>query len=32
MQRPMPILPQPPASNPLKDATEIEATDYTDRF
>ena len=32
MQRPIPILPQPPALNPLKDAAKVEAIDYTADF
>ena len=32
MQRPMPISPQPPALNLLKDTAEIEAIDYTADF
>ena len=32
MQRPMPILPQPSALNPLKDAAKVEAIDYTADF
>ena len=32
MQRPMPILPQPSALNPLKDAAKVEAIDYTTDF
>ena len=32
MQCPMPILPQPTALNPLKDAAKIEANDYSPDF
>ena len=32
MQRPMPISPQLPALNPLKDAGKVEAIDYTTDF
>ena len=32
MQRNMPILPQPPALNPLKDAAGLSAVDYTADF
>ena len=32
MQRPMPILPQPLALNPLKDVAKVEAIDYTADF
>ena len=32
MQRPIPILPQPPTLNPLKDAAKVEAIDYTADF
>ena len=32
MHRPIPILPQRPALNPLKDAAKIEAIDYTADF
>ena len=29
MQRPMPILPLAPTLNPMKDATKVEAVEYT---
>ena len=32
MQRPMPILPQPTALNPLKDAAQVEAIGYSPNF
>ena len=32
MQRPMPLLPPAPTLNPLKDAAEVEAIDYTAHF
>ena len=32
MQRPMPILPQPTALNPLKDAAKVEAIGYSPDF
>ena len=32
MQRPMPILPQPTALNPLKDAAKVKAIGYSPDF